>query len=172
MIQSKLPAREIAVCQRLRELRVSLKLDQPTFAAALEISRERLASYENFRAPLRYALAEWICHRFDVNQRWLATGKLPQFYVINVHSSIRQDIKPRELFSSAYDRVLKDGIEHHLRRVSQQLGCKPEELKSHAARTTGVSGLGEIGHDALIHHLTKLITDSAVRVPDHLLSDY
>ena len=67
--------REQAVCVRLRQCREALKLSQEEFAAQVGISRGRLASYEEKRAPLRADLGLRICHQFILSEEWLATGK-------------------------------------------------------------------------------------------------
>lgn len=171
-MNTKLPAREIAICKRLRELRLSLHLDQENFAGAVEISRVRLASYEHLRAPLRYELASWICHRFDVNQRWLATGREPKFHCVPVVSRVIDLIKPRELFSSAYDRVMAPGLEKYLVELAEKLACSVSAIDPDDARFSSIGTVGEITHDVLMVYLVRLIGSSAACIPSHLLSDY
>lgn len=137
---SKLPQREVDVCKRLIEVRKMLGYDQKQLGTALNVSRDRLASYENFRAPLRYDLGDRVCSTLDLNQRWLATGHLPQLQYINVPEEIQHAIVPRTLFTDAYDgqlsawmeRCLAPGIVWH--RDEQGRGTrlvKTEELDLH-----------------------------------------
>jgi transcriptional regulator with XRE-family HTH domain len=66
--------RERAICSRVRSFRESIKWPQPDFAAELGISRDRLASIEYHRSPLRYSVAIAMCRAFDLSALWLATG--------------------------------------------------------------------------------------------------
>lgn len=74
IIRTGLPAKERTVCARLREVRQHLRLTQTEFAAQIGISRERLASYEDARAPLRLDCGLSICRHFLVSEKWLADG--------------------------------------------------------------------------------------------------
>lgn len=117
VFKSHLPDREAAICSRLREVRLFLKLPQVDFAAQVAMPRDRFASYEDGRAPLRCEAALTICRQFVVSERWLAVGCTnicgPAF---GTHYS-RQcmnlavekaaaSIPPRTLFSSAFDTIL------------------------------------------------------------------
>lgn len=51
-----------------------LNFSQADVARQLGISRERLASYEDGRAPLRFELALRFCWQFVFNEEWLALG--------------------------------------------------------------------------------------------------
>lgn len=62
------------VAARLRQAREFLRLTQIDFASQVSISRERLASYEDGRAPLRMDIALRVCRQFFVSEFWLATG--------------------------------------------------------------------------------------------------
>lgn len=68
---------EIAVCRRLRELRRDALLSRVAFAKAIGVDTGRYANYEHGRARLPYMVGVQVCERFDINQRWLATGKTP-----------------------------------------------------------------------------------------------
>ena len=70
-----LSVREVGVCQRLREIRQRLNLSQGEVASQLGISRERLASYEEGRAPVRYEFALRFCWQLVVSEEWLALGE-------------------------------------------------------------------------------------------------
>jgi transcriptional regulator with XRE-family HTH domain len=74
IIRTGLPDKERAVCARLREVRQHLRLTQTEFAVQIGISRERLASYEDARAPVRADVALRACHQFVVSEKWLAKG--------------------------------------------------------------------------------------------------
>jgi transcriptional regulator with XRE-family HTH domain len=67
--------REVEVGTRVKRFRDQINWPQPAFAAELGISRDRLASIEYGRTPLRYNVGYKLCFIFDVNYRWLATGE-------------------------------------------------------------------------------------------------
>ena len=66
--------REVQIGRRVKAFRDQINWPQPAFAAELGISRDKLASIEYGRTPLRYAIGYRLCFIFDVNHRWLATG--------------------------------------------------------------------------------------------------
>ena len=67
--------REVLIGQRVKQFRDQINWPQPAFAGELGVSRDSLASIEYGRTPLRYAIGYRLCFIFDVNPRWLATGK-------------------------------------------------------------------------------------------------
>ncbi|HEX4119539.1 MAG TPA: helix-turn-helix transcriptional regulator [Verrucomicrobiae bacterium] len=67
--------REVEIGTRVKRFRDQINWPQPAFAAELGISRDRLASIEYGRTPLRYNVGYRLCFIFDVNHRWLATGE-------------------------------------------------------------------------------------------------
>ena len=128
---TKLPQQEIEVCKRLLEIRQLLDLEQRSLGSALGITRDRLASYENFRAPLRYSVGDLLCSTFNINQRWLATGRLPQTQYQPVDEQTSQQIPPRALFTEAYDTFLGAYIEQSL-KSERLIAMRPiEELDFH-----------------------------------------
>ena len=67
--------KEIGIAHRLREARIRLNLSQMDVARELEISRERVASYEELRAPIRYDFALRFCWQLVFSEEWLAVGE-------------------------------------------------------------------------------------------------
>jgi transcriptional regulator with XRE-family HTH domain len=61
--------------KRLAKFREMLGMSQNTFAARLEITRVRLATYESGRVPLPWLAYRKIALEFDLNPHWLATGE-------------------------------------------------------------------------------------------------
>jgi transcriptional regulator with XRE-family HTH domain len=110
-IRSFLSSREQEICARLREIRVDRRLTQAEFSERVGISRVRLSSYEYAKAPVRFALAREVCFRFDVNQRWFATGVYPNRPYFDISPHLECQIDPRALFSEAWDKVLKTPVE-------------------------------------------------------------
>jgi len=72
-----LPKEEKLIGGRLRYVREQLGLSQTAFAAKVGIGREKLATFEAGRVPLKFDMGIKICETFDINQRWLAFGKKP-----------------------------------------------------------------------------------------------
>src|ERR1041384_7946820 len=70
-----LPKREQEICTRLRTARNAVGLTQEEFAAQIGITRQRLASYEEMRAPLRFDIALRLCRVFIISELWLAKGE-------------------------------------------------------------------------------------------------
>jgi transcriptional regulator with XRE-family HTH domain len=116
-----LPARELAICWRLREARLETKLSQVACSLQLEIGSSLLAAYEHGRAQIRYELGNKFCKLYNISQRWLADGLPPRHYYIWVERSMRDQIPPRTLFSTAYDRFLRPSIDKHFAEVEAVL---------------------------------------------------
>jgi DNA-binding transcriptional regulator YiaG len=98
--------RERQICRRVRVVRNWQRLPQSEFARLLTMTRDKLAAVEAEYSPLRFDAAQLLCERFNVCQRWLADGSEPVNGRIKFSLSSLSTIKPRELFSAAYDRVL------------------------------------------------------------------
>lgn len=128
---SKLTNREQDICARLRKAREELGWSQYEAAKQLKITRERLLTYEQRRAPLRCDLALRFCRQFIISEEWLATGKNDALVKIGRESNLdpgadwsaldsiffRQcmdlfsdpialSVPPGALFSVAYDEIL------------------------------------------------------------------
>jgi len=119
---SFLPDREIEICRRVREIRTKALGSQSAFSELVGISRSRLVSYEECRAPVRYDLGKQICYRCNVNQRWFATGAYPKKPYFDLSPNLEFAIRPRALFSTAYDEVLKEAVEQRILDVEKRIG--------------------------------------------------
>lgn len=107
--KSKLPKREKEICQRFRLVRERLRFTQEEFAEQLQISRARLASYEEQRVPIRWEIALRTCKQFIVSERWLATGAGAADWrqtMSLIDDSLCRYTAPSLLFSSAFDQIL------------------------------------------------------------------
>lgn len=107
----QLPDREVDICLRIRQIRTFLKKNQVEFASDLGITRDRLASYEYARAPVKYWLGDTFCKKFLISQRWLATGKEPQRFHVKISDEITSKIENNDLFSEVYEEHLKQIFE-------------------------------------------------------------
>jgi transcriptional regulator with XRE-family HTH domain len=65
---------ERAICARVKTVRESINWSQAAFAAQLGITRDKLASIEYGRTPLRYEIAWRLRHAFGISLRWLDDG--------------------------------------------------------------------------------------------------
>lgn len=130
--------REVAICRRFRDARLHAKWKMPDFANELEIPRDRLASYEYARSPIRYSLARKMCDRFNINQRWLATGRLPSRHYVDVHAYTEGQIPDKMLFSEAYDIFLSKPLDAQIAQLAKGLHCSEEEIENNWQRI-GVS---------------------------------
>jgi transcriptional regulator with XRE-family HTH domain len=129
----------------------------PAFASELGISRDRLASYEYARAPVRFSLATRMCDRFNINQRWLATGRLPSRHYVDVHDYTESQIPEKMLFSEAYDVYLSKPLDSQIAQLAKSLRCTEEEIENNwqrigASWPVGSPGvkLSELYHERLL----------------------
>jgi transcriptional regulator with XRE-family HTH domain len=98
--------REKEIGRRVQQARERINWPQPAFAAELEISRDRLASVEYGRTPLRYPVGYRLCAIFDINPEWLANGAgemtsslaLPEL-------PMPEGLPPKAMFSRIYDQL-------------------------------------------------------------------
>lgn len=104
----RFPRREVEICRRLREFRRSIKWSQALFAKALGLTRDQVASLEYGRTPLRYHLGNKICFVFQINQRWLAVGKVPKDMYLVLPWNLNEEVlaSAATLFSEVYDKHL------------------------------------------------------------------
>lgn len=73
--KSKLPAREQAICLRIKEARIRLGLSQEAAAERIGVLASQLSNLEKGRAPVRCDLALRLCRQLIISEEWLATGK-------------------------------------------------------------------------------------------------
>jgi len=172
-IRSFLPQREIEICQRLRDVRIAVRLQQAEFAKKLGISRVKLASHEYAKAPIRYELGKQFCYRFNVNQRWFATGKLPKSPYFDISPNLEFQITPRALFSGAFDKVLADQIENRGAELARLVG--KDALLAGEFEEVVMDNLhlvGEFPSRAMAFYVTKLILTKLNWLPGPLQVEY
>lgn len=133
-VDSKLPAREVEICARLREARLVRGYSQSDFAADLKIKRERLASYEAARAPLRFPLGLKVCRAFNISPVWLATGAGLYFPTFGCYYGVEQklDFSDTDLFSYIFDTQLKRIALEHLEQLDKTDGGHLKEYAKDA----------------------------------------
>jgi transcriptional regulator with XRE-family HTH domain len=118
--KTAIPKREIQVLERLREAREKLGLSQPAFAGQLDITRSKLANFENFKTPLPCDLAFKVCLQFIIGERWLATGEggMRQFMALSHHVS--DPSLYRMPFGAAYDKGLAEAANMEFERMGKE----------------------------------------------------
>src|SRR5580658_10365257 len=96
--------REIDIGRRVQQAREYINWPQPAFAAELDISRDRLASIEYGRTPLRYPVGYRLCVVFDINPEWLAngTGEMTSPLMLP-NLPMPEGLPPKAMFTKIYD---------------------------------------------------------------------
>jgi len=96
-----------AIAKRVRRVRFLSGLSQKDFAAALNISLDRLASIEYGRTPLPVHLADEICHAFNTSISWLVKGRGNQGPFIGRICDIAPETDGSELVSKIYTEEIQ-----------------------------------------------------------------
>jgi len=119
-----LEKREVEIGRRLMEAREGISLTQTEFALQISITRDRQASYEDARAPLRCDIALRACRHFFISELWLATGSVngvalkkqerADFSNLDARltmalavESLSLSVAPGATFAAAFDQHLK-----------------------------------------------------------------
>ena len=165
---TQLPDSEIEICKRFRQIRESLKWKQIDFAKALDIPTSRLKSYEYARAALPYSVGRKMGQKFDINQRWLAEGKLPQNFYVDISYDTEGGIPTRATFSEAYAKYIWDVVEDRIREFTQLFKIKPNEIDSADARLSNFAPAGIDLDQGVKYYLIRAIEIEYVALPNHL----
>ena len=105
-MDAKSSEREKQICERLRPFRESLQIPRTRFALSIGVTEAALAGYELGRARLRYDTFAAVQKRFSINPVWLATGEENLLLYNWNDEKFRAQVKPREIFSQAYERFI------------------------------------------------------------------
>jgi transcriptional regulator with XRE-family HTH domain len=170
--QNPIAKREVEICARVRLIREQRKLSRVAFASAMNVDSSELSRVEHQRAPLRYGLGRSLCEHFDVSQRWLATGKLPQSFYFDVSPYVESKVPLRALFSKVFDDSLNEQIEEQLKTWADLWKCKVEELDQHAGARPPMPTIGTEPHAALLFHVVQLIQANYWRLPRVFQPEY
>ena len=113
IVPRKTPVPEIerAIGRRLRQFREEKLISQTAFAAKLQISRAQLINYEEGFAPMPWIVGLRLNRFFDLNPRWLATGKLHQSLKIKLAEVNPEHFSARAPFSKVYNLHWKESVE-------------------------------------------------------------
>ncbi len=170
--KNPVPESERAVCRRLREVRKAARLSRVAFAEFIGIPVLRLASYEYGRVPVPYAVARAVCQRFDVSQRWLATGKSPMPGYFAATAAFEAVIKGRMLFSIVYETRLRSEIEQRMDRVDPGMGMPPADASPTQLKFFMWPKLGQTEADFRAEIIGNEARSTLARLPEHLRSEY
>jgi transcriptional regulator with XRE-family HTH domain len=93
--------------RRIQQVREHINWPQPAFAAELDISRDRLASIEYGRTPLRYPVGYRLCGQFSINPEWLANGKGEMKSDLVIPDlPMPEGLPIKSMFSKIYDQAI------------------------------------------------------------------
>jgi transcriptional regulator with XRE-family HTH domain len=97
--------REKEIARRVQQVREHINWPQPAFASEMDISRDRLASVEYARTPLRFADGYRLCMVFDINPEWLANGTGDmRSSLLTPNLPLPEGFPAKAMFSSIYDQ--------------------------------------------------------------------
>jgi transcriptional regulator with XRE-family HTH domain len=101
-----LKEREKAIGARLRRFREMLQIPRTKFCLTVGLTADQLSAYEFGRANVRYEVFSAISKHYSLNPVWLATGQENPRLDGFSDEKFSDQIQPRELFSSVFDRLL------------------------------------------------------------------
>lgn len=65
--------------KKIKEIRNALKKNQENFASPLDVTHSAISQIENGKVTPSKKLLKAICSTYNVNQKWLETGRGPMF---------------------------------------------------------------------------------------------
>ena len=164
-IKSFLPHREVDICRRLREIRLSHQWRQPDLAGELRIPRGRLANYEYARAPVKFPVGYSLCKLLNVSLWWLATGNGPKHPFTPIAPSLLKNTNPKVLFSTVYDNQLSALVEARLKELAATAGVSVEQLDE-SALVVDRRWLGVSRAESHLENVIELICQFAEQMED------
>ncbi len=111
--KNPIPARETAICLRVRAFRTDLRLSRVALASVLNVNTLKLANIEHERTLLRFDIAAKLINGYNLNPRWLAEGTSSILSSFRIEHELNLRITPSLLFSEAYDLYLKTPVQQH-----------------------------------------------------------
>jgi transcriptional regulator with XRE-family HTH domain len=120
--KKKLTDDDRQIAKRLRAEREAGRFSQYELADELGVTRSTLSNFEQFQAPLSFAVGLEFCRRLNLSPRWLATGEEPKRPFASIDEL---EIAPDELrkrmrrgvdFLSGYDDLLRRPLDAWVRQ--------------------------------------------------------
>jgi transcriptional regulator with XRE-family HTH domain len=136
--------REMDLGRRVQQAREYINWPQPAFAAELDISRDRLASVEYGRTPLRYPVGYRLCVIFDISPEWLAngTGNMKSDQVLP-DLPMPEGLPAKAMFSRIYDQAVS-GKPIAVKKASRRQALDEDLVPGFDATTYIVRGLTDL----------------------------
>jgi len=158
--KNPVPESEIEVARRLREIRSAMKLSRVAFAEEIGINVLRLASYDQGRVPLPYAVGRMVCRKFSISPAWLALGEGPMRQLFEIAPLIVRD-NERRSFLEVFTKDLAPQFTHRMSYL--KIGFDQGTLEHLLARMPPVgSGYSELHLSAL----RNMIEGAIAQIPD------
>jgi transcriptional regulator with XRE-family HTH domain len=147
-ISGLVSAREKEIARRVQQVREHINWPQPAFASELDISRDRLASVEYARTPLRFADGYRLCMVFDINPAWLAngTGEM-RSNLLTPNLPLPEGYPPKSMFSSIYDQYVSGKPAPPIKkntRLARQMEMAQDLIPNFDATAHVVRGLSDL----------------------------
>jgi len=136
--------REIDIGRRVQQVREYINWPQPAFAAELDISRDRLASVEYGRTPLRYPVGYRLCVIFDISPEWLAhgTGNMKSEQVLP-DLPMPEGLPAKAMYSRIYDQAVS-GKPLAAKKAARRSSADEDLVPDFDATTYIVRGLTDL----------------------------
>lgn len=164
-----------AVCRRVGYIRKEIaKWSQPDLARELGITQNQLAGIEYERAPLRFWWGDLLCRRFNISQRWLARGELPQSPYWEIDPlEIERSVKPNAGFLWVFDRFLDADTQELTQAVKDWVGNNAFLSGNYEdSILANIHRAGQPRSKAMAFYIAKLILLRLHSLPDPLKTHY
>ena len=140
--------REKEIARRVQLVREHINWPQPAFASEMDISRDRLASVEYARTPLRFADGYRLCMVFDINPEWLANGVGEmRSTLLTPNLPLPEGYPPKSMFSAVYDQYVSGKPAPPIKKNTRLARLKEMEgelIPNFDATAHVVSGLSDL----------------------------
>ena len=123
---TKLPDHEVAICSRVRAIRIRNRHKQADVATILGLSTSRYKNIEYGVTPLKFREAVYLCSEYDINPLWLATGDGPQQPYIDLEPIGELVTKLTKPFSEVCEKYLLKSLESSLSNMGKVIGEDPD----------------------------------------------
>lgn len=139
--QSTLPDNQRALASRVRELREGRELSQARAGELLGMKLTAYQALEYGRASISFTMGVKLCQLYNVNERYLATGKLPKRpYLQTATKELPPESQKRSMdYLTGYKKYLAARVddllgklEHQRNQIRAHLADLPDELRDEA----------------------------------------
>lgn len=116
----KLTDEELKICERFKEIRVSLKLRQGDFANEIKLTQGHVSDIENKRKGVSDRVIEIICLKYEISEKWLRYGI----------GEMKAPVAGEERFAKNVGKLQRTDDETIIRWVNAIAETNPEMLKN------------------------------------------